>query len=92
MMDGVQLSNVLNPSAVSINEPSNEFVNAEGLEMATDALSINEGSVMPAFQPQKTTMEAVIEKKVELEPEDPILPDHYYDHGNIPVFKPVRLS
>jgi|SRR5271156_2606070 len=40
----------------------------------------------------RTTVEVVIEKKVELEPEDPILPDHYYDNGNIPVFKPVNTS
>jgi len=38
-----------------------------------------------------TRVEVVIEK-VELEPEEPILPDHYYDDGNIPVFKPVIPS
>lgn len=91
-MEGVQLSNVLNPSAISFNEPSNEFINAEGVEMATDVPSVIEGSVVPVFEPQKTTTEVVIEEKVESEPEDPILPDHYYDDGNIPVFKPVRLS
>lgn len=37
-----------------------------------------------------TTVEVVIEKKEVLEPEDPILPDHYYDNGRIPVFRPVR--
>lgn len=31
---------------------------------------------------------------LDLEPEDngEILPDHYYDGGKIPVFKPVRLG
>ena len=34
-------------------------------------------------------VEVLIEKKADLEPEEPILPHHYYDDGNIPVFKPV---
>jgi hypothetical protein len=38
-----------------------------------------------------TMVEVVIEKKEVLEPEDPILPDHYYDNGRIPVFKPVTF-
>ena len=38
------------------------------------------------------TVEVVIEKKAVLEPEDPILPDHYYDSGRIPVFRPVSHS
>lgn len=44
------------------------------------------------LEPQKVKVEVVIEKKVEVEPEDPIFPDHYYDDGNIPVFKPVILQ
>lgn len=43
----------------------------------------------PVLEVPKNKVEVVIEKKTELEPEDPILPDHYYDDGNIPVFKPV---
>jgi len=51
----------------------------------------------PAMQTEDATgirvptakIEVVIEKKAVLEPEDPIFPDHYYDNGKIPVFKPV---
>ena len=37
----------------------------------------------------KHKVEVLIEKKLELDLDDLILPDHYYDDGNIPVFKPV---
>ena len=43
----------------------------------------------PTITLPKIKVEVVIEKK-ELEPEDPIFPDHYYDNGQIPVFKPVK--
>ena len=92
MMDDVQLSNIPNPCAIDTHEPSNEFINAEGPEMATDSSSAIEDFVAPVLQPPKTAVEVIIEKKAELEPEDPILPDHYYDSGNIPVFKPVSSS
>ena len=92
MMEDVQLSNILNPSSINTSEPSNEFIKAEGPEMATNAPSAIEGDASPILQPPSTTAEVVIEKKVELELEDPILPDHYYDNGNVPVFKPVSSS
>jgi hypothetical protein len=43
----------------------------------------------PVARVPGTTVEVVIEMKAVLPPEDPILPDHYYDNGRIPVFKPV---
>ena len=60
--------------------------------MATDVANAVEGNVVPVFEPPKTIVEVVIEKKTVLEPEDPILPDHYYDDWNIPVFKPVSSN
>jgi hypothetical protein len=48
-----------------------------------------QGDQVPERSASTTTVEVVIEKKEVLEPEDPILPDHYYDNGRIPVFRPV---
>jgi hypothetical protein len=47
-----------------------------------------EASIPVDLEVNATEMEMDIEK-IEVEPEEPILPDHYYDDGNIPVFKPV---
>ena len=91
-MEDIQLSSILNPSSISVNELSNEFIKAEGTEMATDAPSAIEGDTALVLEPPKSSAEVVIEKKMELEPEDPILPDHYYDNGDIPVFKPVSST
>ena len=89
MMEDVQVSNSTSPLSRNISESRNEFINAEGTKIATDAPNPVEGDVMPVLELPETIVEVVIEKKVELEPEDSILPDHYHDDGNIPVFKPV---
>jgi len=57
------------------------------MEIDPQAVSVENGETV--LEVPKNKVEVVIEKKVVLEPEDPILPDHYYDNGNIPVFKPV---
>ena len=58
------------------------------MEVEPPAVSVEDGDCVLEV-PKNIVEVVIIEKKVELEPEDPILPDHYYDNGNIPVFKPV---
>jgi hypothetical protein len=48
--------------------------------------------VAPVLEAPKGIVEVVIQTKIEGPVEEPILPDHYYDNGNVPVFKPVRSS
>jgi hypothetical protein len=67
--------------------------------MAVDVLESASIIDNPVVEEPETVPEAVVTKVEEvtmpepmLEPEEPILPDHYYDDGNIPVFKPVRSN
>jgi len=55
------------------------------------AVRQTEGGPFVDAIPPKNIVEVVIEKKAKVELEEPILPDHYYDGGNIPVFKPVSI-
>ena len=90
-MEDIQFSG----SAAEQMETSAELTD-QGI-MPVDVLesaSIIDNSVV---EEPETVPEAVVTKVEEvtmpepvLEPEEPILPDHYYDDGNIPVFKPVR--
>ena len=47
--------------------------------------------VSPDMVPSDGNVEVVIETLHERKKEEPIFPDHYYDDGHIPVFKPVTL-
>jgi hypothetical protein len=79
----------INPEDASVDElhPPQETK----MEVEPPTVSVEDGETV--LEVPKTIVEVVIiEKKVELEPEDPILPDHYYDNGNIPVFKPVPFK
>jgi hypothetical protein len=70
----------------SMEEPpatSEEPKGADSLLPQTEAESF------PDITPPNNTVEVAIREKPEVEAEDPIFPDHYYDDGNIPVFKPV---
>ena len=67
--------------------------------VTTDLLlteSVVAGIVMtdaePVLEPPKAVDERFAEAKEAPEPEEPIVPDHYYDNGNVPVFKPVRFN
>ena len=91
-MEDIQFSNSIGPPSININDSNNEFINAEETKTATDAANASnaaEGDVVSAMELPEKIVEVVIEKNEVLEPEDPVLPDHYYDDGNIPVFKPV---
>ena len=56
-------------------------------EEADVAMKMEEDDA-PVLKMPTHKVEVVIGEKVQV-PEEPILPDHYYDDGNIPVFKPV---
>jgi hypothetical protein len=61
----------------------------DNIEPPTHEAQRMQAAEAPEVTVPTTTVEVVIEKKEVLEPEDPILPDHYYDNGSIPVFRPV---
>jgi hypothetical protein len=70
----------LDPEPMALDNPEPQTHEAQTMQTAES----------PEVAVPTTTIEVVIEKKEVLEPEDPILPDHYYDNGRIPVFRPVR--
>ena len=90
-MEDIHYSNdSLDTNRKSVDTSVDELQPAQETKMEVDppARSVEDGETV--LKLPRTIVEVVIEKKVvELEPEDPILPDHYYDNGNIPVFKPV---
>jgi len=47
------------------------------------------GSELSELEPEELITEPAPEPKVEEEDEEEIVPDHYYEGGKIPVFKPV---
>ena len=74
-------------------EPHNDLITtAEQPILPTEESNMTIEDAAPVLEAPIPTVEVVIEQKEELEPEDPILPDHYYDNGNIPVFKPVLIK
>lgn len=89
MLEEVQCAeetNVFNSTtdACAVEQP----ITADKLELPE-----TEREVIPAvLEVPEEIVEVVVEEKIELEPEDPIFPDHFYDDGNIPVFKPVRFG
>jgi hypothetical protein len=91
-MEDVQLSKNTTDSSNMLPERGVEFITAEAPIIPTEEQNMTVENSAPALDPPKMMVEVVVEKKVELEPEDPILPDHYYDNGNIPVFKPVFIN
>jgi hypothetical protein len=73
----------------AMDEVSNEFLPAETMEtVLEDPFKVEEDGA-PVLLAPKVTVEVVIVEKPVLKPEEPIVPDHYYDDGNVPVFKPV---
>lgn len=75
-----------------VESTDQEFMPVEALESATvkDTSVVEEPEAVS--EPTITKVDEVAMPEPVMEPEEPILPDHYYDDGNIPVFKPVRLS
>lgn len=47
-------------------------------------------SELSDLEPEESIEEPVPEEKIQEEEEAEIVPDHYYEGGNVPVFKPVR--
>ena len=91
-MEDLELSKKTPESSNQIPERGVEFITAEAPTTQTEGLDMTVENDAPVLEPSKPIVEVVIEQKVELEPEDPIQPDHYYGNGNIPVFKPVSIS
>jgi hypothetical protein len=86
MLEGVQSAS----ETEVFNLPVNDCVVDEPVTTSGPELPEKVGDVVvPVSEAPEEILEAVVEEKVEIEPEDPILPDHFYDDGSIPVFKPV---
>ena len=66
-----------------------DFLPTEAMSSGVDELSKTEDDVAPVLHMPTHTVEVVINQKAPAKAEEPILPDHYYNDGNIPVFKPV---
>lgn len=92
MMEDVQLSNTSESSA-EMPETDNDLITTEEQPiLPTEESNTTVEDTAPILEAPIPTIEVVIEQKEELDPEDPIFPDHYYDNGNIPVFKPVLIK
>lgn len=70
-------------------EVGDQVISAEEPKLELNERNTTVEDCAPLLAPPKQIVEVVIEKKTVLEPEDSIIPDHYYDNGNIPVFRPV---
>ena len=55
----------------------------------TDKKDDESGSELSDLEPEESLEEHPVQPKVE--DEDEIVPDHYYDGGKVPVFKPVSI-
>jgi hypothetical protein len=90
VMEDIQFSGAGAETFTSaMDEVGDEFLPAETMETVLEDPYKVEVDSAPVLQALKVTVEVVINEKLVLEPEDPIVPDHYYDDGNVPVFKPV---
>jgi hypothetical protein len=92
MMEDVQFSNTTESSTIMPELDDNLITTTEQPILPSEESKTTVEDAAPVPEAPILTAEVVIEKKEELEPEDPILPDHYYDNGNIPVFKPVLIK
>ena len=72
-------------------EGNAETMSSEPMQMAIDSPTTIVEVVVPVIETPQVDCDEVKMEQVEVEQEEPILPDHYYDGGNIPVFKPVCL-
>ena len=77
--------------AEAIDGTGELFIAAEEQKVCEMEMETVADDILPAATVPKTIVEVVIDKKPEALVEEPIFPDHYYDDGNVPVFKPVRF-
>jgi hypothetical protein len=90
LMEDIQFSSAVEGSlAPAMNEAAHNSVAAESIETGLDMPSKVQDGLAPMSHGPKMTVQVVIEQKSVAKVEEPILPDHYYDNGNVPVFKPV---
>jgi hypothetical protein len=92
MMEDVQFSNTSESLTIMPEPDINLIAAAEQPILPSEESNTTVEDTAPVLEVPMPTTEVLMEKKEELEPEDPILPDHYYDNENIPVFKPVLIK
>ena len=80
VLDDDRLSSQRRPLSLPLHE-NVDASNNQGESM--------KGAVDPLAQETDVNFQVLVEEKPSVEDEEPILPDHYYDGGNIPIFKPV---
>lgn len=91
-MEDIQFSSAIERSvSPAMNEATHKSVAAESIETGLDVSRKVEDDIAPMLHVPKMTVQVVIEQKTVAKVEEPILPDHYYDNGNVPVFKPVCI-
>ena len=89
-MDDVQPSpETCEPPPMPTADKDSNAMTVDALEQPEQDRPATQTEDAPEISVPTAKIEVVIEKKTALEPEYPILPDHYYDNGKIPVFKPV---
>jgi hypothetical protein len=92
-MEDIQFSTLLAEASMpAMDGISGDFLPAEAMDAVLEAPCKAEIDAAAELKAPKNTVEVVITQKPVAKTEEPILPDHYYDDGNVPVFKPVRLS
>jgi hypothetical protein len=93
-MEEIEASAATEEKPVDVGDSTEDVVTTtEQSKEMVEARTVIADDVTPVLEAQKSIVEVVIVTKSEepvKEPvEEPILPDHYYDDGNVPVFKPV---
>jgi hypothetical protein len=89
MMDAVLFADGIVEGGDLTSEGDHQLLISQQDEVRAAEEAVAVQSAADVFtQRQNVTVEVIIPKKP-VEEEEPILPDHYYDNGNIPVFKPV---
>lgn len=94
MMEEIEASAATEEKPAEVSDGTGDVITtAEQSEEMVEARTAIADGVTPVLKAPNGVVEVVIEmnsKQLVEEPvEEPILPDHYYDDGNVPVFKPV---
>ena len=86
----IQLAVVAEEQPAGVLDGSGDvFIAADEPKTTDEVTSVGADVVPPVMDIPRMKVEVVIDRKPESPVEQPILPDHYYDDGNVPVFKPV---
>jgi hypothetical protein len=90
-MEDIQLSAIAGEQFVAdVDSGDHGFIPVETVENVIDIEIPSVEEAETVMEPPVANVEDVVMEEPVVEPEEPILPDHYYDDGNIPVFKPVH--